>query len=310
MAARNKFQTQIRRAQNNALVKRWINDPSLWVEAFVLVNLAFLSLDIYLAHSTNQFHRRTEYIPLYFSFVAPIILLIGLVMRERFGYVLVSRDLGYLVGWLAILIGLTGVILHLDSRFFYDNTLKSLTYAAPFAAPLAYTGLGLLLVVNRMVETRTEEWAYWVLLLALGGFFGNFVFSLSDHAVNGFFRKIEWLPVASSAFAVSFLAVPFVVKVERKYLLLCAAILVLQGFVGVLGFVLHVWADADGPSSKLIENIIHGAPPLAPLLFPNLVLLSLIALWTLREHVGPLEKSQGEEKGLPPPAEKSSQSIA
>src|SRR5579885_2494310 len=40
------------------------------------------------------------------------------------------RDLGYLVGWCAILVGLAGVVLHLDSRFFYDRTLKSLVYAA------------------------------------------------------------------------------------------------------------------------------------------------------------------------------------
>ena len=136
-----------------------------------------------------------------------------------------------------------------------------------------------------MVRVDSAEWAYWVLLMALGGFFGNFVFSLTDHAVNGFFRPIEWLPVASSAFAVSFLLVPLVIKVERRYLMLCAAILILQGVVGILGFGLHLMADLEGPSTRMFENIVHGAPPFAPLLFPNLVLLSLIALWVLREHV-------------------------
>jgi hypothetical protein len=255
------------------------------VEAFVLVNLAFLALDIYLAHSTNEFRRRSEYIPLYYSLVAPFVLLVGLIARERFGYQAVWRDLGHLVGWLAILIGLTGVILHLDSRFFYDNTLKSLTYAAPFAAPLAYTGLGLLLVANRMLRVDRPEWAYWILLLTLGGFFGNFVFSLTDHATNGFYRPIEWLPVTSSAFAVSFLLVPLVVTVQRRYLLLCGAILILQAIVGVIGFGLHLVADLEGPSSRMFENVVHGAPPFAPLLFPNLVLLSLIALWVLRQHL-------------------------
>ena len=51
----------------------------LLVEVFVLINLAFLTLDIYLAHSTNNFHRRSEYIPLYYSAVAPVLLFIGLV---------------------------------------------------------------------------------------------------------------------------------------------------------------------------------------------------------------------------------------
>jgi hypothetical protein len=177
------------------------------------------------------------------------------------------------------------VILHLDSRFFYDNTLKSLTYAAPFAAPLAYTGLGLLLLANRMLRVDSAEWAYWILLLALGGFIGNFVFSLTDHAINGFFRPVEWLPVISSAFAVSFLLVPLLVTVERRYLLLCAAILILQAIIGVLGFGLHLIADLEGPSSRMFENVVHGAPPFAPLLFPNLVLLSSIALWVLRQHL-------------------------
>lgn len=279
------LRARVKQARSNSLFERWTRDPSLWVEAFVLVNLAFLALDIYLAHSTNEFRRRSEYIPLYYSLVAPFVLLVGLIARERFGYRAVWRDLGHLVGWLAILIGLTGVILHLDSRFFYDNTLRSLTYAAPFAAPLAYTGLGLLLVANRMLRVESPEWAYWILLLTLGGFFGNFIFSLTDHATNGFFRPIEWLPVASSAFAVSFLLVPLLVTVQRSYLLLCGVILILQAIVGVLGFALHLLADVEGPSSRLFENVVHGAPPFAPLLFPNLVLLSLIALWVLRQHL-------------------------
>jgi hypothetical protein len=136
-----------------------------------------------------------------------------------------------------------------------------------------------------MVDVKEADWAYWVLLLALGGFFGNFVFSLTDHAINGFFRTVEWLPVISSAFAVSFLLVPFVVRIGPRFLWLCAAILLFQAVVGVLGFGFHVLADLEGPSSIMFENIVHGAPPFAPLLFPNLVLLSLIALWELRRHV-------------------------
>lgn len=264
---------------------RWLYDHQLWIEAFVWFNFVCLSLDIYLAHSTNQFRHETEYIPLYFSVIAPVVLLIGFIIWEQWGYVAVWRDLGHLVGWVAVLIGLTGVILHLDSGFFYERTIKSLTYAAPFAAPLAYTGLGLLLIMNRMVRTDSAEWAHWVLLLAVGGFVGNFVFSLTDHATIGFFQPVEWLPVMSSAFAVSFLLVPFFIQVSRRFLVLCALVLMLQALVGVLGFFLHAAADLKGPSSSLFQNIVNGAPPLAPLLFPNLVLLGLIALWVLSKHL-------------------------
>lgn len=92
-------------------------------------------------------------------------------------------------------------------------------------------------------------------------------------------------PVVSSAFAVSFMLVPFLVRVSRPFLLLCSLILILQALVGVLGFFLHAAADFEGPSPSAFQNIVHGAPPLAPLLFPNLVLLGLIALWALYKHL-------------------------
>ena len=264
---------------------KWSTDQRLWIEVFVLVNLAFLSLDIYAAHSVNQFHDPAEYVPLYFSLTAPVVLFIGLVAGKGRGHEAAWRDLGYLIGWLAIGVGLVGVLLHLESRFFYERTLRSLVYAAPFAAPLAYTGLGLLLVMNRMVLADTAEWPYWVLLLALGGFVGNFVFSLTDHAQNGFFHATEWIPVISSAFAVGFLLTPFVTPVNHRFLVLCALVLAIQAVVGLLGFYFHMAADFRGPSPYWRENFINGAPVLAPLLFPNLVLLAGIGLWVLARHL-------------------------
>jgi hypothetical protein len=272
---------------------RWHADQRVLLEVFVLVNLAFLSLDIYLAHSVNEFHRAAEYIPLYFSLAAPVVLLLGLLAGEWRAYPAVWRDLGYLVGWLAVGIGLAGVILHLDSRFFYERTLKSLVYTAPFAAPLAYTGLGLLLIMNRMVLTDSAEWARWVLLMALGGFVGNFIFSLTDHAQNGFFHWTEWIPVVSSAFAVGFLVAPFLTLVRRRFLLLCALVLVVQAGVGVLGFYLHTAANLHGTCPRWLDNFIQGAPALAPLLFPNLVLLAGIGLWVLGKQL-PREDHLGQ----------------
>jgi hypothetical protein len=260
--------------------ERWWGRPQLWVEAFAILNVGFLTLDIWLAHSVNQFRNRAEYVPLAFSASAPLVLLLGLALQGR--WPAVWKDLGYLVGWIAIAIGLAGVVLHLESRFFDERTLRSLTYSAPFAAPLAYTGLGLLLVMNRMVAPDSREWAQWVLVLALGGFAGNLVFSLTDHAGNGFFDRLEWVPVGASAVAVGFLVVPLLMAVTRRYLELCAAILLLESAVGVWGFFLHGAANLRGPSPDPLENVIHGAPPMAPLLFPNLALLAGIAVYRLR----------------------------
>ena len=158
-------------------------------------------------------------------------------------------------------------------------------YAAPFAAPLAYTGLGLLLLLNRMVDWHSEEWPRWVLLLGLGGIVGNFIFSLTDHAQNGFYHWTEWIPVVSSALAVGFLTTIFITPVTRRFVSLCAVVLVIQVLVGLLGFALHTQANLHGPSPAAFDNFVFGAPALAPMLFPNLSLLCGLGLWELRGHL-------------------------
>ena len=262
--------------------ERWWNQPQLWVEAFAILNIGFLTFDIFLAHSVNQFRNPAEYVPFYFSASAPAVLIVALWFRNRRPGI--WKFLGYVVGWLAIVIGLTGVILHLQSQFFYERTLRSLTYSAPFAAPLAYTGLGFLLIMNRMVDSESIEWARWVLLFTLGGFVGNFTFSVADHAQNGFYFPLEWVPVAASALAIGFLAVPLIMQVPRAFIELCAALLLLEAAVGLWGFVLHTDANLHGPSVHAFDNFVNGAPPMAPLLFPNLMVLGIIALWQLRNN--------------------------
>jgi len=264
---------------------RWYLDRRLWLEAFALVNLGFLAPDIYLAHSVNLFRRSAECVPLVFSLAAPVVLLPGIISLRHGSSLQWWRWLGFLVGWIAIAVGITGLVLHLGSRFFYENTLESLVYTAPFAAPLAYTGIGLLLLMNRMVDPDSPDWARWVLLLALGGFVGNFIFSLADHAQNGFFFVTEWIPVASSAFAIGFLVVPFLAQVSRAFIAACQVVMVIEAAVGILGFYYHTAANFGGRSASLFDNFVYGAPAMAPLLFPNLALLTFIALDALQGHV-------------------------
>lgn len=263
----------------------WVHDPQLWVEIFAAANLGILAADIYIAHSVNQFAKKPEYIPLYFSIIAAVLLAVALPLGWIGNLRHVWSVTGYLIGWAAIITGLAGVIYHLNSSFFAEHTLRSLTYSAPFAAPLSYTGLGFLLLMNRMVAPRTAEWARWVLFLALGGFFGNFVLSLTDHAENGFFLGTEWIPVISSAFAVGFLMVPLLGRVTRRYMDWCLIVLIAQAFVGVLGFYFHLRANLVEPGHTLFEKLVNGAPPMAPLLFPNLAALAWIGVWALIPHL-------------------------
>jgi hypothetical protein len=144
--------------------------------------------------------------------------------------------------------------------------------------------------MNRMVAARSAEWARWVILLALGGFFGNFILSLTDHASNGFFARTEWIPVISSAFATGFLLILLAITVTRRFLDVCLVVMLGQAFVGVLGFWFHMRANLIEPGAGIFDKLVNGSP-MAPLLFPNLVGLALIGLWAFIPHVPETESA-------------------
>jgi len=246
-----------------------------------VANIGFLAVDIYFAHAVNQFAEPGEWIPFVFSLAAAPILVLAALTDYRGLTRRAHARVGALVGILAILVGVTGLLYHLQSQFFEQISIKSLVYTAPFVAPLAYTGLGFLLLLDRMVPSGTTEWGQWVLFLAWGGFVGNFVLSLADHAQNGFFYMAEWIPVAAAAFAVSFLLLPLMVRVRRGFLKTSLGLMALQAVVGVLGFFFHVRADVGGRADELFDNLVYGAPVFAPLLFANLALLAAIGLWDM-----------------------------
>jgi hypothetical protein len=249
------------------------------VELFVLANLAFLSVDIFIAHSVNAFANRLEWIPIPFGALA-VLLVPGLLAPQRRDW---PRTVGYAVAWAAIGLGLAGLVLHLHGSFFGDQTLKSLVYAAPFIAPLSYVGIGMLLLVNRM-EGERDTWGSWVLFLAAGGFFGNFALSALDHAQNGMFADVEWVPVAAGAFGFAFLLRVVQRPNDRSLRGWCRIVMIVECVVGVLGVALHLSADLRAPSDSLGDRLIFGAPVFAPLLFCNLAALAGIGLWDTRAN--------------------------
>jgi hypothetical protein len=255
----------------------------LLVELFVAANLAFLAVDIFLAHSVNRFRVWPEWIPVAFSAIAVPALGLGLWLANRKGGEGGWRPArgGAVVGALAAGIGIAGLVFHLASQFFQSVSLKSLVYTAPLAAPLSYTGLGLVLLLNRMVPPQSLEWDRWVVLLAGAGFVGNFALALLDHAQNGFYYVAEWVPVAASAYAVAFLGMVVVRPLDRRLLLVTFIVLGVAAVVGLAGFGLHLAADLRGPAASLRDDFLYGAPVFAPLLLPNLALLAATALWDL-----------------------------
>ncbi len=253
----------------------------LLVEVFATANLGFLVLDVALAHSANAFRLWSEWIPVAGAAACALALAVGLVRAEQFDRG-PGRWIGFGAGGAAVAIGIAGLMLHLDSQFFQTLTLGGLVYSAPFAAPLAFAGLGLLVVLNRMVPADTVEWGLWLGLLALGGFAGNFTLSLADHAQNGFFNPLEWLPVFVAALAVGFFVVALVAPHGRPLAVSLWLVLLLQAMTGVLGFLLHLRHLADPTLSSLRDRLLFGAPPFAPLLFTDLALLGGLAVWDLQ----------------------------
>ena len=258
----------------------WWRRPRLWVELFIVANLGFLGVDIFIAHAVNDFANWAEWVPVAFAPAAAVVLLAAMLVSRFDPYRPASRWAGLAVGVASVAVGVAGLLLHLSSQFFARETVKNLVYTAPFAAPLAFTGVGLLIILDRTVRPERNEWARWVIVLALGGFVGNFVLSLADHAQNGFFQPLEWVPVIAAAFAVGFLLMAADGGARPRFLGLCGLVLVVQALVGLLGFGLHLWADLHGPAQTLRQNFLYGAPIFAPLLFADLALLAAIGLWS------------------------------
>ncbi|MFT5198952.1 MAG: hypothetical protein ACI87O_001612 [Planctomycetota bacterium] len=256
---------------NRPRVRGWV------VEAFAASNLAFLAVDIWFAHSMNQFAFKAEWIPFVFSLIAPVLLLPGLVTGSPNQGI--AKPLGWLTGILSVLVGVAGLIWHLHGTFFVQQTLHNLVYTAPFAAPLSYTGIGFLVLLNRTESPSSFGYGQWVKVLAAGGFAGNFALTLADHAQNGFFHASEWLAVLAAAFGFAFLVMAVITPKDRGFLKACAWMMGAQVLIGLIGAAFHIGAILDGPSDSLLSNAIHTAPLFAPLLFVDLALLGCLGLW-------------------------------
>jgi hypothetical protein len=249
------------------------------VEVFIIANLGFLALDVWIAHSVNHFEREPEWLPFYFSLAAPVVLLAAAMLWRPLPRV--ARSLGFLAGWTSTIIGVAGMVFHLQSHFFEQETIRNLVYTAPFVAPLAYAGLGMLILLDRMADSSSLEWVQWILFLALGGFAGNFVLSLADHAQNGFFNRMEWIPVAVAALGCAFLLMAVIYPLDVSLRRATWWILLLQILTGVAGFAFHLRANL-GQQGTLWERFLYGAPIFAPLLFANLAILAAIGLWAVK----------------------------
>lgn len=251
-----------------------------FVDLFLIANLAFLAVDIWIAHSVNEFAHPAEHVPVYFSAFVPVLLVPAVFAgADRRG---AAPLLAIAAGGGSLAVGVAGMLYHLHGAYFEQRTLQSLVYSAPFVAPLSYAGLGLLALLNRIEVPGSDEWARWLVLLAAAGMFGNFGLSLLDHAQNGFFVTTEWIPVVVAALATGTLLGAAIGQPSSRYLHASLWVMGATALTGIAGSVLHLRAVAETPGEGWFEQLVYGAPPFAPLLFADLAALAALGLWAQR----------------------------
>jgi len=261
---------------NKTVLLSYLN-PRRAVLFFVASNFLFLVFDVLIAHSYNRFAKIEEWIPVGYSAFAGLFVLIYAVLENPPAW---KRKLTHLVFYLGVLIGLAGFFYHFYGAIFHEFSLKSLVYAAPLAAPLAFAGLSLAgLFADCFISGWGEKRRSVLLLLVSSGFAGNLILSVLDHARNGFFVDTEWIPVFISAFAfIVFGWAGLKRKLSAEDRLTVHFAILLAIVTGIAGFVFHLAADLQGVMPDLRDRFIYGAPIFAPLLFCDIAFLGLLII--------------------------------
>ena len=268
---------------------KWWGDPLAWVELFALSNVAFLAADIALAHAVNAFAHPAEYVPVAFSLVAPAVLVAAMALgglragAGRRGRAPAGWRAGSGWPWGGARSRSGSPACYSTSTARSSTSRRSRTWCTPPRSPRRWP--------TRGSGSCSSSTVWWIRGRSTGhagsscshsgGFAGNFVLTLADHAQNGFFRPSEWIGVIASAWAVSSLCAVLVVYDNRPLLGLALVVMAAQVGVGMLGFYLHVMADLRSPAGPLWDRILYGAPLFAPLLFADLAMLAALALWAV-----------------------------
>lgn len=263
------------------------------------VNLLFLGIDTYLAHSISGTIRPYEWIPIIFGPVAAVLLLAaGLISLRR--RPLASATAG-LVLLASIVVGLLGAYFHLR-RALLPNAVPGqqisvdlLVWAPPILGPLTFSLTGLLGLsaawveeppdsgILRLGRRRTLALPYsktqaYFFMVSMGSL-ATVISSVLDHARTGFVNPWLWLPTGVGVFATVIAGyIGAIENRQRVDLIVYAGAMLLMIAVGVIGAVLHVLDDLTASGAFLLERFIRGAPFLAPLLFANMGSLGLFVL--------------------------------
>lgn len=282
----------------------------------VALNLAFLGLDIWLAHDLNGTIRTNEWIPIIFGPVAAVLLLVAGVISLRRRTTAILLAMAVLA--VSLVIGLVGAYFHLDRAIppsgLQDQagyTLRLLVFAPPIVGPLTFSlvaVLGLIAAVHedppnsgRMVIpglfswkvpfNKTQQYLIWIGL----GILATLISSVLDHGRANFEDARVWIPTVIGIFAaIAAITLGLIDKPSRGDYAIYVLSMVALILVGVIGFVFHVQVDLGTGGAIVLERFMRGAPFLAPMLFADMGALGLVALWPVEEDSEDKDKAETE----------------
>jgi hypothetical protein len=270
----------------------------------VAVNLAFLGLDIWLAHGMNGTIRPNEMIPIVFGPLAGLALLVAgvIALRRRNMAIL----LAFIVLAVSIVVGLVGAYFHVERAIppsgfgSLDVTLVLLIFAPPVIGPLTFSLVGVLGVIAAVYEdpvdsgvlvvpgvlrwpvpfSKRQQYCIWVGL----GILSTLLSSVLDHGRFNFENLWVWLPTVIGVFAtVAAVIYGLIKQPSRSDTVVYVVSMFAMIIVGIIGLLLHIETDLATRNAIVIERFLRGAPFLAPMLFADMGALGLVAILPMQE---------------------------
>ena len=266
---------------------------------YIATNFIFLALDTYLVHYANLTIRPNEWIPIIFSPIAAVLLLLAglLAFRQR----LLASTLATLTLLGSIAVGLAGAYFHFlrgiqpfappGQRVSVDL----LVWAPPVLGPLMFAVVGLLGISAAWPEDppdsgilalpfglhlqlpypKTQAYFYIVGMAGLA----TLISSVLDHARFGLESPWIWPPIAIGIFGtVAAVMLGAIDKPSRGDLITYTVAMLLFIIISLVGAWLHFGSNLIANGTIVEERFLRGAPLLAPMLFANVGVFGLITL--------------------------------
>lgn len=264
---------------------------------FLLINYIIVFVDVTIAHALNRFFPSYELIPIVYTPLAALTVLLLLIFPKR-GW---PKNLNIFMNLLGIFIGIIGFAFHLQGASAGNTvTYAALTSGNPIFAPLAFIGLGSIGVIvslddkpNLRKYSMTQK-TRWLLLATAFWFFATGLVAHFDHARTGFTNLFTWIPYYVGIFSALITLFQAYSQPNKGLSTVFGVTMLLCLITGLMGFAFHLSADLAGRGNIIWSKIFYQAPALGPLLFSDL------GIWGALVFLDPLPEDYTSSSNISP----------